>query len=79
MGGRPGHFLLKHFMDAESLLGKLLDIETFRRLLYQQISRVENCPELKLVGRRLGGSTYQLVGFSVFSVYLATVEGKIPC
>lgn len=29
MGGRPGYFLLKHIVDAGSLLNKLLDVETF--------------------------------------------------
>lgn len=54
---RPGCFLLKHMVGAESSL----DIETFWRLLSKQIAKVGKYPELKLVGRILGGSRYQLL------------------
>lgn len=39
-GSRPGCFLLKHMMSAESSLDKLLDIETFWRILSTQIAKV---------------------------------------
>lgn len=41
---RPGCILLKHKVSAESSLHKLLDMETFWRLLSNQIARVGRYP-----------------------------------
>lgn len=67
-GSRQGNFLVKHLVDAESSLDKLLEIKTFWRLVYKQISRAEKCPELKVVGRMLWGSTYNLALFTSLGV-----------
>lgn len=52
----------------QSSLDKLLEIKTFWRLVYKQISRAEKCLELKVIGRMLWGSTDNLLLFTSLAV-----------